>query len=406
MNSFAAVPAPANVFCSGHEQLADGRIFFNGGHEADHLGLTANNIFDPATGAWTVVRDMTYPRWYPTATVLPDRRVLALAGETTCAGCEAVVPEIYDPATNVWTQLSTATFSFPYYPHTFTLPDGRVLVSSTSEAPIVSQILDVAARTWTAVGGPAKDGGSAAMYRSGKFIKVGTAIEPEQSGQPSAATAYVLDMTAGSPTWRQVASMRNARSYHMLTLLPDGNVLVTGGGTTTSPADLAHAVLPAEVWSPSSETWTTLASMNVPRLYHSSAILMPDARVLVIGGGRSQDATVSTDQFSAEFFSPPYLFKGPRPVIASAPATLQFGQAFTVQTPDASRIASVALLRYGSATHAINMGQRFVPLTFSPGTGSLTVTGPANANIATPGNYMLFLVDTNGVPSVSATVRL
>jgi Domain of unknown function (DUF1929) len=199
--------------------------------------------------------------------------------------------------------------------------------------------------------------------------------------------------------------MAFARTYLNTTLLPDGNVLVTGGGTTTGATDTAHAVLPAELWSPITETWTTLASMSAPRLYHSEALLLPDGRILVSGGGRFNDDTEPTDQFSAEFYAPPYLFKGSRPVISSAPSQLSYGQNFTVQTPDAARIGQVSLIRFGSVTHAINMSQRFVPLAFSIGSSSLTITAPVNANLAPPGNYMLFLVDTNGIPSVAAVVH-
>ena len=145
--------------------------------------------------------------------------------------------------------------------------------------------------------------------------------------------------------------------------------------------------------------------MNAPRLYHSEALLLPDGRVVVLGGGRFNGIDESTDQLSAEFFSPPYLFKGSRPVISSAPGQLSYGQPFTVQTPDASRIANVSLIRFGAVTHAINMGQRFLPLNFTVGTGSLTVTAPANSNLAPPGNYMLFILDTNGVPSLAAIVH-
>ncbi len=250
------------------------------------------------------------------------------------------------------------------------------------------------------------EGGSAVQYRPGKFLKAGKTVDPEEQATPSTAVAYVLDMNQSSPTWRQVASMSFARTFHTLTMLPDGNVLVTSGGPTTAATDNAHAIMQTELWSPTTETWTTLASMHAPRLYHSDALLLPDARVLISGGGRFVDDIVPTDQLNAEFFSPPYLFKGPRPVIVSAPSTLSFGQGFTVQTPDAARIGSVVLMRFGSVTHDIDMGQRYVPLTFTAGSGTLNVTAPANANLATPGNYMLFLVDTNGVPSVSATVRL
>jgi hypothetical protein len=87
------------------------------------------------------------------------------------------------------------------------------------------------------------------------------------------------------------------------------------------------------------------------------------------------------------------------------PAQLQLGQSFVVQTPDAARIAKVALVRLSNVTHAFNQNQRFLPLAFTPGTGALTVTAPATSNLAPPGYYWLFLVDTNGVPSVAAPVQ-
>jgi hypothetical protein len=285
------------------------------------------------------------------------------------------------------------------------LPDGRVLVAGTQEHPIVSHVLNLNTLTWTPVGGPARDGGSSAMYLPDKILKMGTSTDPDLATRPSSATAYVLDMTQTFPTWRQVASMAFPRCYHTTTLLPDGNVLVTGGATTTGAVDITHAVRPAELWSPVTETWTTLASMAAPRLYHSEAVLLPDGRVEVSGGGRFDDLSRSADQFNVEFFAPPYLFKGTRPVITSAPSRLSYGQKFVVQTPDAGRIAKVSLIRFGSVTHTNNMSQSFVPLSFSVGTGSLTVTAPVNANLAPGGNYMLFIVDTNAVPSAAAVVH-
>jgi chitodextrinase len=405
-NGFTSAPVPANVFCSAAEQMSDGRILVVGGHNnAAHAGLSVVNVFDPVTQSWAVLPDMAYPRWYPTVTMLPTGRLLVLAGETTCNGCNVLIPEIYDPIANSWSKLNSASFNFTYYPHVYVLPDGRVLVAGTSEEPTASQILNVNLQTWTAVGGPAVDGGSSVMYRPWKFLKTGTSIDPDEPSINSARTAYVLDLTQGTPNWRQIASMGFARTFHTLTSLPDGNVLVTGGGPTTAATDTAHAIRAAELWNPDNESWTTLSSMNAPRLYHSAALLLPDGRVAILGGGRFDDITTSTDQFNAEFFSPPYLFKGPRPAISSAPATLQYNQPFTVQTPDAARIGSVVLIRYGAVTHAINMGQRYLPLTFTPGSSSLTVTAPVDANLAPPGNYMLFIVDTNGVPSVASTVH-
>jgi hypothetical protein len=416
-NTTDSVPAPVNIFCGAWEQMADGRILAVGGWNGGHIGIPAANIFDPTTEQWTVLSNMAFQRWYPTVTMLPDGRLIVTSGESNCDGCDVPVQEIYNPSAppaSSWDHslfnAQQAQFSFPYYPHVFVLPDGRILVAATGEAPIVSKVMDLNTPAWTSVGGAAVDGGSTVMYLPGKFLKLGTSVDPDLPVQNSAATAYVLDMTqVPPPNWRQVASMSFPRTYQNATSLPDGTVLVTGGGVTTDAVEVDTAVLPAELWSPGTEKWTTLASMNAPRLYHSEALLLPDGRVVVLGGGRFNGINEPTDQLSAEFFSPPYLFKGSRPVItsviSSAPGQLSYGQQFTVQTPDASRIASVSLIRFGTATHTINMGQRFIPLSFSVGSGSLTVTAPSNSNLAPPGNYMLFILDTNGVPSLAAIVH-
>jgi hypothetical protein len=406
--AFTAVTSPVNLFCSGPNQLPDGRIAVVGGHIDTHQGLPDLTIFDPATKKWTVGPNMQFGRWYPGTMTLPDGRIITVAGEMTCDECDAQTPEIYNPATNSWSALTApgAQFLFTYYPHMYLLPDGRLLVAGTTETPTVSRILDINAQTWTAIGGPAVDGGASAMYLPGKVIKTGRSVDPDDPVVPSVSTAYVLDTTQPSPTWRQVQSMAFKRTYHTLTMLPDGNVLCTGGGPTTAATDTGNAVLAAEIWSPATETWTTVAAEAAPRLYHSEALLMPDARVLVMGGGRFNGINeIATNQLNAEFYSPPYLFKGARPTISSAPATLTYGQVFTVQTPDAARIASVSLIRYGAVTHSINMAQVYLPLTFSAGSGSLTVTAPASGNLAPPGYYMLFIVDSNGVPSIAATTR-
>jgi chitodextrinase len=405
IGTFVTIPSPNNLFCSSHAGLPDGRVMAAGGHISTHVGLPTSQIFDPSTNSWTTMANMANGRWYPTLTALPDGRMLVLSGETNCDGCDVTVPEIFNPSANTWTALSTATHLFPYYPHPYVLPDGRVLVAGTSEEPIVSQILDITNKTWTAIGGPAVDGGSSVMYLPGKFLKTGTSTDPDLSVRSSAATAYTLDTTQPSPTWKAITSMAFPRTYHTLTVLPDGKVLVTGGGTTTDATLPTQAVLQAEMWNPSTQTFTTIGSLHNPRLYHSNALLLPDARVLISGGGRFNGTTDPTDQQNGEIFAPPYLFKGARPTIASVPSTWQYGQNVTVQTPDAATIASVSLIRIGNVTHTINMSQRYLPLTFAVGSSALTVTAPANANLAPPGVYMLFLVNSNGVPSVASMIN-
>jgi hypothetical protein len=174
-------------------------------------------------------------------------------------------------------------------------------------------------------------------------------------------------------------------------------VLVTGGTSGFGHNNASTAVFAAELWNPATETWTMLASASVPRLYHSSAMLLPDGRVMTNGGDRISDV---------EVFSPPYLFKGARPTMSGVPASIGWGQQFTVQSPDAANIGKVTLIRLGSPTHAFDMNQRLNVLQFTRAAGTVSITTPPNANLAPPGHYMLFIVNGNGVPSVGSIVQV
>ena len=154
---------------------------------------------------------------------------------------------------------------------------------------------------------------------------------------------------------------------------------------------------PAELRDPATESWRTLASATVPRLYHSGAVWPPDGRVLSTGGN---------DYPTPEVFSPPYLFKGAPPTTSAVPFTIGYGQPFSVQTPDAANITKVTLIRITSVTHAFNENQRLSVLSFTPGSGTLDIAAPATANVAPPGHYLLFIVNANGVPSVGSIVQL
>ncbi|HEX9549301.1 MAG TPA: DUF4082 domain-containing protein, partial [Acidimicrobiales bacterium] len=140
------------------------------------------------------------------------------------------------------------------------------------------------------------------------------------------------------------------------------------------------------------------------RIYHSTALLMPDGRVLFAGGGHVSKG--GPGQYSAQYYSPPYLFKGTRPSVTSAPSSTSYGSTFTVQTPDAASISSVSLVAMAADTHTEDMNQRYVPLTFSAGSGSLAIQAPSSSTIAPPGEYMLFIVNSTGVPSVASIVQI
>ncbi|MEO7476112.1 MAG: galactose oxidase early set domain-containing protein, partial [Gemmatimonadales bacterium] len=160
------------------------------------------------------------------------------------------------------------------------------------------------------------------------------------------------------------------------------------------------------------ESWSTVADESGPRTYHSTALLLPDGRVLSSGSGEGGGVTLANSEFTAQIFSPPYLFnpdgtRATRPTITSAPASVAYGQPFTVQTPDAGSVGRGTLIRLSSVTHAFNQSQLIYPLTFtSAGATSLTGVGPADGNLAPPGPYMLFLVNGNEVPSLARMVTV
>jgi hypothetical protein len=381
-----------NPFCAGHAFLADGKLLVAGGHAASHVGLSYASTFDPATNAWSRLPPMNGPRWYPTTVTLPSGEALVLAGETNGPGANNPLPQVWQPATQTWRDLVTAQASIPYYPRTIVGPDGRVFIAGPAR---LTKFLDTQGTgAWMSVGnmnfGPNRTYGAAVLYEEGKILIAG-------GGDPPTATAEVIDLKAPSPTWRTVAPMSVARRQLNATVLPDGKVLVTGGSSGSGFDNHATPVFQAELWDPATETWTTLASASVYRGYHSTALLLPDGRVLVAGG---------RNEVSQQIFSPPYLFRGARPAIASAPADVNPGQRFFVATPDASDVARVSLIRLGSVTHAFNQNQRFVRLAFAPATGGVNATAPANNALAPPGHYMLFLVNRNGIPSVARILHL
>jgi hypothetical protein len=404
-NMFTSVPTSADLFCSGQTALADGRILVVGGYggSGTNLGIPNAEIFDPSNNSWSVIPKMSYARWYPTATPLSDGRVIVMGGWQTSEHTNAGIPEIYDPSTNTWTKLTNANNPFETYPFVYMLPDGRLVHVNGSEYPTVTDILNLNTQSWSTVDPNITDGGSAAMYLPNKIMKAGSATDSQNSG-PSANTTFVLDMTQASPAWQQTPSMVYPRSFLNLTTLPDGTVLATGGEADKDGGNISNAVYAAELWSPTTLTWATMSSMHTPREYHATALLLPDARVLVSGMGA--DFGNVPNEMNAEFYSPPYLFKGARPTITQVPAQIAYGQDFFVQTPDGATISSAVLIRTGAATHFFDQSTRFVPVSFQQASGGLTVTAPANGTAAPPGYYMLFILNSNGVPSVAPFVQL
>lgn len=414
-HKFEAPARPAyNVFCSGHSLLADGRLFVAGGHLADFKGDDRASIYDPEKNQWIQTDKMNAPRWYPTCITLANGDGLVVSGETFGSNH---TPQVLDPGTRRWRDLSGATDKggggVGIYPFLHLAPNGQVFLSGQI---FQSKYLDTAGKgKWTAVGDHAfaqvRDYGSSVMYEPGKVLVLG-------GGTPPTNTAEIINLNDAKPKWQFTDPMSIARRQQNATLLADGTVFVTGGTHNGGFNDPAGAVFSTELWDPKTGAWHTMAPQSERRLYHSIAILLPDATVLSAGGGEPAggpaDAPINVikqDEFynahrNGQIFSPPYLFEGPRPKITQTPRTVKHNTKFDVETPDAKKIGRVTLVRLASTTHAQNSNQRFNELQFQANAKGLTVTAPANLNLAPPGHYMLFILSERGVPSVAKIIHL
>ena len=395
-----------NVFCSGLAHLMDGSLFLAGGNRSAALdGIVQTHVFNYLTNTWSLGPNMAAGRWYPTVTPLRNGEMLITEGGPD-------IPEVRTTA-GALRRLTTASLNLPLYPWIHAAPDGRAFYAGPNQT--MRALNTDGTGAWQTFGQRDtinRDYGSHALYDIGRILVAG--------GGGSSADTRTININGATPQVTATAPMANGRRQHNLTVLADGSVLATGGNSSGAGlVDLNNGVYVGELWTPATGnpatgTWKTLAAETATRQYHSTALLLPDGRVVSSGGGICGTCDqVSYLAKNAQVYTPPYLFKtdgsgelAPRPTIASAPATVAYGSGFQIDTPDAAAIRKVALVRLGAVTHSVNMEQRYVPLTFTAGAGALTATAPANANIAPPGVYMLFITDANGVPSVSKMVTV
>jgi NPCBM/NEW2 domain/Domain of unknown function (DUF1929) len=392
----------ANVFCSGHTFLPDGRLLVAGGHLVNNGdGIPQTNLFDYRDNSWTRAQDMNAGRWYPSAITLGTGEALVASGSSV-NGTFNETPQVWGSQSTGWRDLAGAKDGRSYYPWIFQAPDGRVFNSGPSTA--MEWITTTGGGTATYAGNrdavDYRDYGTSVMYQPGKILVLAGADPPVTS-----TTKIDLNQNAKLEDGPRLAVPRRQLNA---TVLPDGSVLVTGGSSGAGFNNEASAVLSAELWNPNTNTFRTLSSMKVARIYHSTAVLMPDGRVLSMGGGNGGGGI---NHFDAEYFNPPYLFNpdgsaASRPSISGAPASVGYNQGFTLATPNATSISRVTLVRLSSVTHAFNMNQRFMDLAFSRASNGLSVTAPLNQNIAPPGHYLLSILNGNGVPSVSKVLQI
>ena len=407
---------PYNIWCSGATLLANGDVLVAGGNleyaatptSVGWKGLNVLLTFNPFTETWTKQPNMRHGRWYPTVTRLPDGRAIITSGYDE-GGANAINQDLEvftpsaDPSGVGTLELKpSASRVIDLYPHQYVLPNGKVLMAGPGAD---AALLDTTTWTWTNVPAPptVRGWGSAVLLPSGpagpQTLMMFGGVDQATTVTATASTIK-LNLNNISAGWTAGPPMNYARAHLNSVILPDDNILQVGGGAGQDPVDgnlYIGPVYQSEIYNPNTNAFTLADTQAEERTYHSTAVLLPDGRVFSAGDDRPGHQF--TDK--GELYSPPYLFKGARPQINFAPGAVRYNAPFRIAVDNPSAITSVKLIALGADTHANDMNQRSVALNMTTQADGLTLTSPANANIAPPGYYMLFALNAQGVPSVS-----
>jgi hypothetical protein len=410
----------ADMFCPGIAVLPNGQVLVNGGSSSPKT-----SIFSPSTGAWSAAPEMNIPRGYEADTLLSNGNVLTLGGSWS-GGEGGKTGEIY--SASGWTLSSGIPETNVVGPdpegiyrgdnHLWMFADSNGYVFQAGPSAQMNWITTAGNGTITSAGNRGTDpfsiNGNAVLYDVGKILKVGGAPAYQQSTGTTYATnsAYLLDITAGAGQpvkVTQLAPMSYERAFSNSVVLPNGNVVVIGGQSIPEPFTDSAAILVPEIWNPATQAFSLLNPMQTPRTYHSTAILLPDGRVFVGGGGQCGTGCAQ-NHLTAEILTPPYLLNADgsaatRPVIVSATASASPGGTLAVTTGGA--VTSFVIMRLSAVTHTVNNDQRRIPLSMTSNSAeSYTLSIPSDPGVVLPGYYMLFALSSSGVPSVSTTVQI
>jgi hypothetical protein len=459
-----------DLWCGGHTFLTDGKLLFVGGTnyyppppDPFYGGLKEAYLFDPFTEAWERLDDMQIGRWYPTLIRLADDRVLTFSGLEFRTPTEtpetnllkilfqlvakideriARIHEVFDPGTKKWSRMKVDR-KLPLYPRMHLLPDGDIFYSGMFNTHFFipgrfpSARWSLQTQEWTEVGGRHWD------KNREEGISVLLALRPpdyqpqvliagggthnlgrilmslfHSIGKDSWSSffhflthvqdsAERIDLSVSDPRWEFVQKMHYPRIHANGVLLPDGNVIVVGGMSRYDHMSDMHeipgSVYEAEIYDPSANTWTLMAAQQKARVYHSTAILLPDGRVISMGSNPRSKMI----EKSIEIYSPPYLFRGERPVITEVPERIAHSQPFSISVSHARQIEKVVLMRPEVLTHVTNTEQRLLELKFQVVSDEkLEIQGPPTPAHMPRGYCLLFILNHEGVPSIGKFLKV
>jgi hypothetical protein len=461
-----------NLFCSGHCLLPDGRLFVAGGQSTNNhlvfVVLSALSVlpailkifgkeaadhdihtFDPAPKKeqWHYYRRIKMPkaRWYPTCVTLPDGKAMIVSGayahtyHSLFGGFMNTDYEIFDPSTNTLSKPAKFIKKIDLYPFLQVLPGGMLFVHSKDTSYFwniaKSKVIPNAefhtrskgTRTYPGMGScvllplEQHQEATSTALDTAKILLIGgsTSISPNKNTDATdIAEIFTVNLKnpENSQGWNIVPSKPIKRFLSDSVLLPDGTVLVTNGAKKGVADDNKEAVKEIEVFNPSNNSWTAIGTLQRPRLYHSSAVLLRDGRVLVAGstGHNWIKSTLAPEdhfEHTVEVIKPPYLREDSinRPKMESLPLSITYKSSFVVTTMDnnADDIKTVSLIRLSSTTHNNNMDQRCIMLSIMDRTDkTLRLSAPNDGSWAPPGYYMLFVVNNDGIPSMGEIIQV
>ncbi|MFK7964369.1 MAG: galactose oxidase-like domain-containing protein [Burkholderiaceae bacterium] len=407
-----------DLFCANQLMLASGEMLMTGGDTRE--GGTSTSVgrqtgegnadataFDPSTNRIKRVGTMREGRWYGTMTKLTNGEIFIQGGSGVTLSERPRYTEIATPDGRQYRSLTGFdVYDLPWlYPRNFVAPDGNIIGWSKRYAYRLrpagdGQRVDFGYAPQVRL----DDGFLSVMYRPGKVLLAGG----------RSTRAIRADINGPIPVYESVPKLSSPRIYGTATVLPSGDVLISNGGdtdTSATDAPLGEPAYHVALYKPESNTFIRGPETQFARLYHSASILLPDATVLLGGGGLPGPVT----NLNAEIYYPGYLFDAngalaERPVIEAAPDVLDPASTFSLEVSDADAVAQVVLVKTGAVTHSVDMDQRFVELVFEVGPdqqlNQLQVTLPANAAYTTPGFYHVFVLNEQGVPSISKIVRI
>ncbi len=413
-----------DIFCgaasllagSGNLLITDGDLTVKGTRNYSNNNI---NLFTPSNNTLSPAGSTAFARWYPSLTTMPNGDKLLMGGTVTPNVGEPT-PEIFSVATSSWSTLNGISIPQPnggppewYYPRGFVGADNGVyLLQHTGGIYRLDPDFGGSQQNT----GVTLDAGdptyAAAMFYDAKnnnpFAVMMLRNPNPNNGLPNAGVGnevQVVDLSKTPPVAKTIGNLSYIRSTGELTVLADGSVLASAGSAVFNQQ--TNVAYQTELYIPKTGKWTLGASAAIPRLYHNSALLLPDGSVLTAGGG----APGPVNELNGEIYYPPYLYlqdgsgnPAPRPTVVSAPSSLTNGQTFQLTVGAADTISAINLIRTGSMTHNFNSEQRLIPVQFTQNGTTITATLNAPAQLMPPGYYMLFAINASGVPAVAPII--